>query len=260
MFNNRSVTVSNAGDRTWAARAGHCSEAFKKSAIVKAMVEASSRAGGVAVQVTKQILYPGWTSFEHNDLLFLKIDPPIFDVDPLQLNFDTTLPVTGESLEIIGFGKTGDLSGISPRLKQAQVYEVPYATCVTYYGSTLVQSQHICVWNVSPFATTCQGDSGGPLLGNGSGGTANTMLSFGVLSFGMDRCSSAPAVFTRLSGYKDFLTTGICSNSAYPPTYLNCGSVKGVAGVGEEGSGGRGHTGKNNGKKKTKRMNKKLHF
>ena len=136
--------------------AGHCAVAFKKGAIVKAMVEASTTDGGVAVQVTKQILYPGWTSFEHNDLLFLKIDPPIFDVDPLQLNFDTTLPVTGESLEIIGFGKTGDLSGISPRLKQAQVYEVPYATCVTYYGSTLVQSQHICVWNVSPFATTCQ--------------------------------------------------------------------------------------------------------
>jgi len=94
--------------------AGHCAEAFKKGAIVKAMVEASTKAGGVAVKVTKQILYPGWTSFEHDDLLFLEIDPPIFDVDPLQLNFETTLPVNGESLEIIGFGKTGDLSGISP--------------------------------------------------------------------------------------------------------------------------------------------------
>ena len=216
--------------------AGHCADAFKKGAIIGAYYTAKMTTGSVKVKVVEQILYPGWKNAFHNDVLLLKISPAVTSIKPIQMNLDATLPASGESLEVIGFGQTANKGPASNVLLQAEVTEVPYAACFKYFGGVIVATQHICVENASPYRGTCYGDSGGPLLGLGSGATAGTNMTYGVLSFGGNSCTRGPSVYTRLSGYTSFLQTNICQYSASPPSYLSCG---GTSSGGSSGGGGR---------------------
>jgi len=219
--------------------AGHCADAFKKGAIIGAYHTAKMTTGSVKVKVVEQILYPGWKSASHNDVLLLKISPAVTSIKPIQMNLDATLPASGESFEVIGFGQTANKGPAAKVLLQAQVTEVPYASCYKYFGGGIVATQHICVENASPYRGTCYGDSGGPLVGLGSGSTAGTNITYGVLSFGGNSCTKGPSVYTRLSGYTSFLQTNICQYSVSPPSYLSCGGTSRSGRSGGGSSGGR---------------------
>ena len=220
--------------------AGHCADAFKKGAIIGAFRQAKMTTGSVKVKVVKQILYPGWKSGSHDDVLLLKISPAVTSIKPIQINLDATLPASGESFEVIGFGLTANNGPASNALRQAEVTEVPYKSCSNYFGGGIVATQHICVENANPYRGTCYGDSGGPLLGLGSGSTAGTTMTYGVLSFGGNSCTKGPSVYTRLSGYTSFLQTNLCRYSASPPSYLSCGRRNNRIRVRGRGSGGSG--------------------
>lgn len=202
--------------------AGHCTEAFQKGAIVGNVKLGVKTSGSVQVSIVQQIIDPDYQSFEHNDVMLLKISPAVTSIAPVAINFSPSLPFAGEPLEIIGFGKTANTGSVSSVLKQAQVYEVSASKCKAVYGSTIIPTQHICVVNTKPFRGTCGGDSGGPLLGKGTGSTSSTTFTFGVTSFGSTTCTSGYSVFTRFSGYYSFIQGTICQNSANPPAYLGC--------------------------------------
>ncbi len=215
--------------------AGHCSDAFKKGAVVGTTKRGVKISGSVEVKIVQQILYPGWTNFTHNDVMLMKISPPVTSITPVTINFNTSLPSVNESLEIIGFGATANNGPVSNVLMQASVYEVPSSKCQQYYGTrNVVPSEMVCVVNEAPLHQVCDGDSGGPLLGKGSSGETVT---FGVTSWGSTSCYQGYSVYTRLSGYQSFITNTICQNSASPPSYFGCNGSSGSGGTGG-GSGG----------------------
>lgn len=220
--------------------AAHCNPAFPKNTpvIINSTLARSSVPGSVTVVVNQQVIHPKYKDFKRYDLMLLKVSPPVTTIAPIQIDSDPTLPSVKEKLEIIGFGYTEPGLGVAQVLQQAQVTEVPTASCQPFFqGSVkLSPTEHLCVWNQNPLRVTCGGDSGGPLVGAGS--TNNQLLTYGVLSFGAKNCTTAPSVFTRLSGYWQWLQSTICSLSASPPSYLKCSSKKPGGGGGGGGGGG----------------------
>lgn len=225
--------------------AGHCSVAFKKGAIVGATIQGANTPGSVLVTIDQQVIHPNFQNFMHNDVMILKVSPPVTSITPIPIDLNPSLPSVNEPLEIIGFGKTSDTSGISNTLQEARVLEVPSSQCQAIYGNVIVPTQHICVSNSKPFRGTCSGDSGGPLLGKGGSHSLSTNdqnVTFGVLSFGASTCTQGPSVYTRLSGYTSWIVPTICSLSANPPSYFNCSGTRTPGGGGNSSSGGSGTT------------------
>lgn len=225
--------------------AGHCSVAFTKGAIVGATIEGATTPGSVSVTIDQQVVHPNFQSFMHNDVMILKVSPPVTSITPIPIDFNPSLPSANEPLEIIGFGKTSDTGGISNTLQEASVLEVSSSQCQAIYGNVIVPTQHICVSNSKPFRGTCSGDSGGPLLGKGGSHTLSTNdqnVTFGVLSFGASTCTQGPSVYTRLSGYTSWIVPTICSLSANPPSYFNCSGTSTPGGGDSSSSGGSGTT------------------
>lgn len=76
-----------------------------------------------------------------------------------------------------------------------------------------LEDTHLCAWEPEHQRDTCQGDSGGPLLVDKDG----ALELIGITSFGLGCGSqnSAPAVYTRVSAYVDWIesVTGFDHNS-----------------------------------------------
>ena len=199
--------------------AAHCSEAFSTGAIVGASHQGGYTywsPGSVQVSVVSQVIYSGYVSPAENDIMIVKISPPVTGIAPATMNFDASLPSAGQSLTIIGFGQTSSSAvNTSLTLQQAQVTALTNDQCTAVFGSTISATEQVCVENTSPFATACEGDSGGPLIITG------TTTQVGLASHGLPDCNG-PAVYMQLSGYQTFLQTNICSLSDDPPAYLAC--------------------------------------
>ena len=136
-------------------------------------------------------------------------------ITPLQtLNFNALKPTDNETVTVIGFGDTNTaVSSASPILLGVDIRIISVAQCNAYWG-TVIQDKQVCAGIAEGGKDSCFGDSGGPLL------TKNGEQ-VGIVSFS-DGCAKAnvPAVYTRISGYKDFITKGICDLSNNPP--LSC--------------------------------------
>ena len=202
--------------------AAHCQDAFPVGGgvIVNAFREMNPYTpGAVYATVVEQLVDPLYVSFLYNDLLLVKISPPVTSVDPIEINFDPNIPSQAQArkMTIVGFGLTADGGSIPYDLQQAVLPEVPYKECHAVWND-VTRNQHICVRQNSPLRVACKGDSGGPLLIKKNG----KWLLIGSLSYGGLNCTYGPSVYNRLSGQTAFLQN-ICHFSDYPPAYFNCG-------------------------------------
>lgn len=157
---------------------------------------------------------------------------------------------------VIGYGytSTGEYATYSETLLQTDVDLLSINSCIDYYGPDIAVDTMLCATgDMSSFNKTtnetndaCLGDSGGPMLlpfyeslvigsnggtsrtGNDTLGSSNitvTKLAYkqiGIVSFG-DGCGvpNRPAVYTKLSAFKEWIQNGICLLSGNPPTYCN---------------------------------------
>lgn len=203
--------------------AAHCQDAFVSGAIVGAYLQGSNATpGAVQVEIVSRIVHPLFADFTSNDLMLMKINPAVTTIQPATLNLNPKLPGAGENLTIMGFGYTTDNGPLSDTLLQAHVSEIPAQQCQDIYGASIIDPLiHICVGNTNPPRSACYGDSGGPLVQ--TDGTVH--VQFGVTSFGEQTCTAGPSVYSRLSGYTNFLQPTICELSDAPPDYLNCSSL-----------------------------------
>jgi secreted trypsin-like serine protease len=86
--------------------AGHCIFAYPISAIVNITVMTSIENGGMMRHVVDYYLHEDFNDWTiDNDIMLMKISPPIYSITPLELNLDKTLPADGASLTTIGFGR-----------------------------------------------------------------------------------------------------------------------------------------------------------
>ena len=172
---------------------------------------------GVFFEDEAQITHPEYdSSIEKNDIMLIKL-VGFSDAPVVELNFEPAIPADDETVTVIGLGRTSPGGSLAETLQEANVPVIDHQTCSDYWGQfvSITEDIQLCAGTNEQGSDACQGDSGGPLF--------DSMLrQVGIISFG-DSCGvdGAPAVYTRVSGYKDFIQNGICELSDDPPAYCS---------------------------------------
>jgi len=170
----------------------------------------------VEATVVNRSIYPTYNGdYHYNDLMMLKIDPPVTTIQPVEINIDPSLPVEGEPLFMMGLGRSSTFGNLSNVLQQAMVFQISYDTCVKYFPN-VTSNEHMCVGSS---AMPCYGDMGGPLLTNNPLGQK---ILVGVASYGSTSCIQGISVYTTMSSYVPWLQETTCSMSAAPPANMVC--------------------------------------
>jgi hypothetical protein len=188
------------------------------------------------------------------DIMVSKLESPITDVQPIKMNFDNSFPsMSGEELEIIGFGST--IPGPDAPVQQSQILQiaptgyVPFTECAVAEDpetgnkngvspeDTVVEDWWLCTLFDDPIVTgTCFGDSGGPVFRQGK--NLGTDLLVGIISGASGYCGNPnlPLWNNRVSYFQDWFTSMGCDMSDHPPEYWNCQGGGGRGGGNGEGS------------------------
>lgn len=163
------------------------------------------------------LVHPNYDgSIELNDIMLVKLEGTS-DVPVVPLNTDQAVPADGETVTIIGLGRTSQGGDLADVLQEVNVEAVDYDTCFAFWdGSVPIgDERQVCAGLEEGGRDACQTDSGGPIL--------DTMgRQIGIVSLG-DGCGqpNSPAVYTRVSFYLDFIREGICDLSSEPPSYCS---------------------------------------
>lgn len=190
--------------------AAHCKGAFLNNGVVVGgiLIDGSD---GRFVEVTKELPHPHYSySNQQNDVMLVQLGEIIRDSPLQQLNFEAGVPVDGENVTVIGLGYTMESGTFPKTLQQVRVNVVNFKQCDAFFHR-IVDDIMICAGINSGGKDSCQGDSGGPLM-------TDRGLQVGVVSFGQG-CArpNTPAVYTRVSAFKEWIDTSICSLSKNPP-------------------------------------------
>jgi Trypsin len=166
------------------------------------------------IVVANQLIHPNFNADTlTNDVMLIQLASP--STAPLsQWNTDPSIPADGESLTVVGFGKT-ERGTASAVLREGTVYVVDTGTCDAAYQLSISADQNVCAG--SDTSAACSGDSGGPLFRNG---VLVGVVSFGIVNNADGSClvsRDLPNGYTRVSTMSDFISEGICSLSASPP-------------------------------------------
>lgn len=227
--------------------AAHCNLLNLTHALVGAWDLNTESPQSVVVEIVQTVPHPRFNDTTlDNDLVVIRISPPVTSIAPVAINWDVNVTGQGDPLTIMGFGLTdsGNDDDSSHVLMQAQVTEVSTKQCSDYYVNSILPARQMCVWNQYPIRNSCYGDSGGPLIlvntsylvnatsfSSSSSSSSSSSLSsppllVGVTSYGSSSgCESAPGVFSRTSGYASWLLKTICQLSSYATNYFDCSSA-----------------------------------
>lgn len=125
-----------------------------------------------------------------NDIALLVLSSPVTKVTPVPLNHDSSIPIDGEDLQIIGLGllkEQGDNDdGVIPDFLQvATVQSTSVAVCAAAYANIpdgriypVHKTLQFCAAGVGK--DSCSGDSGGPIVRM----SGSSPLLIGTVSFG----------------------------------------------------------------------------
>jgi secreted trypsin-like serine protease len=125
-----------------------------------------------------------------NDIALLVLSSPVAEVTPVALNSDSSTPIDGEDLQVIGMGllkEQGDNDdGVFPDFLQvATVQSISVAVCAAAYANTpdgenipVDTTLQFCA--AAPGKDACAADSGGPIVST----SGSSSLLIGTVSFG----------------------------------------------------------------------------
>jgi Trypsin len=167
------------------------------------------------IEVVNQLIHPNFdiNTLDYDIMLIQLASPSSAPVS--SWNTDPFIPADSEALIVIGHGTT-ERSDASSVLREATVYVVGTETCDTAYDLNINGDLILCAGSDS--SSACSGDSGGPLFRNQ---VLVGVVSFGNVNTNDGLCITAldfPNGYTRVSAVSDFLSQGICTLSANPPT------------------------------------------
>jgi hypothetical protein len=146
------------------------------------------------------------------------------DIHPIGINFDSEIPVAGDTLKVYGFGVTGE-TGLPRALQEADVLYISNQECRQTIAESGIANNippipdDVLCTTIDPNfeagtsdTSICNGDSGGPLT------TYDGSKLVGVVSFGA-RCSAkiVPNGYVRVSLVSSWIQEQICLYSNEPP-------------------------------------------
>lgn len=163
------------------------------------------------------LVHPAYDrSIELNDIMLVKLDG-FSDAPVVQINVDPSVPVDEDAVTVVGLGRTSPGGDLAQTLQEVDVQVVNFEECSAYWEGFLPigNERQICAGTDAGGRDACQGDSGGPMFDSMG-------RQIGIVSVG-DGCGqpAAPAVYTRVSAYADFIRDGICTLSFDPPGYCS---------------------------------------
>jgi len=183
--------------------------------------------GAISVRVVEHFAHPDFRTYTtssdsayegiENDIALLRLERPIFDINPVSLNTDANIPEGTESLRTIGLGCTNEnCTQLPAGLRQVDILKTPFLECAASFKElnyTIIDATMICA-NFSG-KDSCFGDSGGPLLV--IGGTEDVQV--GVVSTGLG-CARIgfPGVYTRVSPFLGWIDQIVCAHTEFPCT------------------------------------------
>lgn len=193
--------------------AAHCAG---QSSFVKAYVGRSSNFGsntGFERSIDAKVVHPDYGRFDdiNYDYMLMKLDRPVFDIDPIVLNDNPNVPETNQELTVIGLGTTSSGGGTPQNLLQVNVNYIPTNVCNSYqygYRGDVKDATMFCA-GTGGGKDSCQGDSGGPIFTRNTADGSFTQ--HGIVSWGIG-CAERlyPGVYARISGEIDWIQTKIC--------------------------------------------------
>lgn len=207
--------------------AAHCVGAFVQSGVLIGGIRIDGSDKLSFAEVDKE--YPHYAydpSTDLNDIMLIKLESQVTNIEPLSLNFDNNVPQqSNESVTVMGFGYTSENGTFSQLLRKTNIVTIDYQQCKPTFPDRLVNDSMICAGVEEGKYDACQGDSGSPLILQNND---NSSLQVGVVLFGLG-CGreNTPAVYTRISHYQKWIQDGICILSASPFNETICKAVAG---------------------------------
>lgn len=198
----------------------HCANAFDTAALLGATQLWGTPpydAQPERVEVEQSFPHPNYDpTTDKNDFMLIKLSTPVTNVPVAKLDFgNSNLDYPGP-LRVIGFGKLEEDGDVSSTLQEVDLDFIDFDLCAQDYGySRLDINTQFCAGYMPGGRDSCNGDSGGPIF-NPQTGTVYGLVSYGR---GCARQNQA-AVYTRISGFEDYINEFICDHAKFPP--LSC--------------------------------------
>eukprot|EP00521_Asterionellopsis_glacialis_P006490 CAMPEP_0195281036 /NCGR_PEP_ID=MMETSP0707-20130614/511_1 /TAXON_ID=33640 /ORGANISM="Asterionellopsis glacialis, Strain CCMP134" /LENGTH=529 /DNA_ID=CAMNT_0040339875 /DNA_START=57 /DNA_END=1646 /DNA_ORIENTATION=+ len=179
-------------------------------------------------RITEQSTHPDYDDWmASNDFLLFKLDRPITSINPIPISSQSSSPVDGDLLKVIGLGQLSPNSPLQPDfLREVDVTAISDATCNNMYADDggIESDNMFCAGTPEGGKDSCQGDSGGPIFTyDPISGDAITQV--GVVSWGIS-CADAryPGVYAEIGAARNWIDSEICRMSSDKPNSCDGGS------------------------------------
>lgn len=158
------------------------------------------------IAVHYEIQHPDYDMLtQDNDIMLIKLTTPSL-YEPVRLDDGSENLYNGQTLTVMGWGKTSSFGPVSETLLEVDVDFFPSQRCNRRYNfrGAFITRNMMCAARTGKDA--CQGDSGGPLIKKGD--TSSDDVQVGIVSWGIG-CARAflPGVYSRVSEALDFIDT-----------------------------------------------------
>ncbi|XP_054941132.1 chymotrypsinogen A-like [Physeter macrocephalus] len=192
--------------RQWVLTAAHCNFSTVTDNLVIGRSYLWNTGNRDLIPVKAVYTHPSFTQFPPNDdLCLLQLENPVElgkFVSPICLpGKDDKINVLSKCMTA-GWGITEPHQDEFPKtVQQAKVPLISSTSCRSYWGLD-IKNTNIC--GGAAGSSSCMGDSGGPLQCAQDG----QYKLIGIVSWGSSNCHpAAPTVFTRISAYRDWITS-----------------------------------------------------
>ena len=186
------------------------------------MYDSSTQTFDRRTRIVEQWRHPNFNLNNGNlnwDVLVMRLEEPVYDIEPVPLNSDTTVPAENEILVSAGFGATEYLGDTTTVLREGQFQYIIPGECdnlISAFKLTGVVGgeELLCTGSTGDGNSICLGDSGGPLL------TQDGVL-VGITSWTVQcETSEIPDGFARISAMYSWIKEKVCEISVETPD--NC--------------------------------------